>query len=58
MSNHLTNSTKNNNSANVTYATKPWQSSVDSKIMARAEQRVIKQLLQACLLYTSPSPRD
>jgi len=50
MSNHLTNSTKNNNSANVTYATKPWQSSVDSKIMARAEQRVIKQLLQA-LLY-------
>lgn len=53
MSNNLENSTKNNNSnhsTEVTYATKPWQSSVDSKIMARAEQRVIKQLLQA-LLY-------
>ncbi|MGM8938775.1 IucA/IucC family protein [Psychrobacter glaciei] len=50
MSNNLANSTKNNNSANVTYATKPWQVPVDSKIMARAEQRVIKQLLQA-LLY-------
>jgi len=50
MSNYLANSTKNNNSANVTYATKPWQAPVDSKIIARAEQRVIKQLLQA-LLY-------
>ncbi|MBH0086088.1 short-chain oxidoreductase [Psychrobacter sp. SCQQ22] len=50
MSNNLANSTKNNNSANVTHATKPWQAPVDSKIMARAEQRVIKQLLQA-LLY-------
>ncbi len=50
MSNNLANSTKNNNSANITYATKPWQVPVDSKIMARAEQRVIKQLLQA-LLY-------
>ncbi|WP_296206761.1 IucA/IucC family protein [Psychrobacter sp. UBA3480] len=50
MSNHLANSTKNNNSANVTYATKPWQAPVNSQIMARAEQRVIKQLLQA-LLY-------
>ncbi|WP_201551296.1 IucA/IucC family protein [Psychrobacter fjordensis] len=53
MSNNLANFTKNNNSnhsTDVTYATKPWQSSVDSKIMARAEQRVIKQLLQA-LLY-------
>ena len=53
MSNNLANSTKNNNSnhsTDVTYATKPWQSSVNSKIMARAEQRVIKQLLQA-LLY-------
>ena len=53
MSNHLANPTKNNNSnhsTDVTYATKPWQSFVDSKIMTRAEQRVIKQLLQA-LLY-------
>lgn len=53
MSNHLANSTKNNNSnhsADITYANKPWQAPVDSKIMARAEQRVIKQLLQA-LLY-------
>ncbi|WP_440464268.1 IucA/IucC family protein [Psychrobacter sp. ASPA161_6] len=50
MSNHLANSIKNNNSANVTCATKPWQAPVDSKIIARAEQRVIKQLLQA-LLY-------
>jgi siderophore synthetase component len=50
MSNNLANSTKNNNSANVTYATKPWQAPVNSQIMARAEQRVIKQLLQA-LLY-------
>ncbi|WP_201589638.1 IucA/IucC family protein [Psychrobacter fozii] len=50
MSNHLANSTKNNNSANVTYATKPWQAPVNSQIIARAEQRVIKQLLQA-LLY-------
>ena len=53
MSNNLANSTKNNNSnhsTDVTYATKPWQAPVDSKIMARAEQRVIKQLLQA-LLY-------
>ena len=53
MSNNLANSTKNNNShhsTDVTYATKPWQASVNSQIMARAEQRVIKQLLQA-LLY-------
>ncbi len=53
MSNHLANSTKNNNSnhsADITYANKPWQAPVDSKIIARAEQRVIKQLLQA-LLY-------
>lgn len=53
MSNNLANSTKNNNSnhsTDVTYATKPWQAPVDSKIIARAEQRVIKQLLQA-LLY-------
>ncbi|MBF0657867.1 short-chain oxidoreductase [Psychrobacter sp. NG25] len=53
MTNNLANSTKNNNShhsADVTCATKPWQVPVDSKIMARAEQRVIKQLLQA-LLY-------
>ncbi|QOD11815.1 short-chain oxidoreductase [Psychrobacter sp. 28M-43] len=50
MSNHLANYTKNNNSANVTYATKPWQAPVNSPIIARAEQRVIKQLLQA-LLY-------
>ncbi|MBF2719969.1 short-chain oxidoreductase [Psychrobacter sp. NG254] len=53
MSNNLANSTKNNNShhsTDVTYATKPWQAPVDYKIMARAEQRVIKQLLQA-LLY-------
>jgi len=53
MTNNLANSTKNNNShhsTDVTCATKPWQVPVDSKIMARAEQRVIKQLLQA-LLY-------
>jgi siderophore synthetase component len=50
MSNNLANSTKNNNSANVTYATKPWQAPVNYQIIARAEQRVIKQLLQA-LLY-------
>jgi len=53
MSNNLANSTKNNNSnhsTDVTYATKPWQAPVNSQIMARAEQRVIKQLLQA-LLY-------
>ncbi|MGE6474353.1 IucA/IucC family protein [Psychrobacter sp. NPDC078631] len=53
MSNNLANFTKNNNShhsTDVTYATKPWHAPVDSKIMARAEQRVIKQLLQA-LLY-------
>jgi len=53
MSNHLANPTKNNNSnhsTDVTYATKPWQAPVNSQIMARAEQRVIKQLLQA-LLY-------
>ncbi|MBH0095508.1 short-chain oxidoreductase [Psychrobacter sp. NZS113] len=50
---HLANSTKNNNShhsTDVTCATKPWQAPVNSQIMARAEQRVIKQLLQA-LLY-------
>ncbi|WP_201590575.1 IucA/IucC family protein [Psychrobacter sp. Pi2-51] len=50
MSNNLANSIKNNNSANVTYATKPWQAPVNYQIIARAEQRVIKQLLQA-LLY-------
>jgi len=53
MTNNLANSTKNNNShhsTDVTCATKPWQVPVDSKIMARAEQRVTKQLLQA-LLY-------
>jgi 2-[(L-alanin-3-ylcarbamoyl)methyl]-3-(2-aminoethylcarbamoyl)-2-hydroxypropanoate synthase len=50
MSNNLANSTKNNNSANITYATEPWQAPVNSQIIALAEQRVIKQLLQA-LLY-------
>ena len=53
MSNNLENSTKNNNShhsTDVTYATKPWQAPVNSQVIARAEQRVIKQLLQA-LLY-------
>ena len=53
MTNNLANSTKknySNHSADITYANKPWQAPVDSKIMGRAEQRVIKQLLQA-LLY-------
>lgn len=69
MSNHLANSTKNNNSnhsADITYANKPWQAPVDSKIMARAEQRVIKQLINFiclgyfvcnnCLIYTGANP--
>jgi len=49
MSNNLENA-NNNHSAGISDATKPWQAPVDSQVMARAEQRVIKQLLQA-LLY-------
>jgi len=49
MSNNLENA-NNNYNAGISDATKPWQAPIDSKIMARAEQRVIKQLLQA-LLY-------
>jgi len=50
--NNLENSTKDNSnhSTDVTHATKPWQAPVNRQVMARAEQRVIKQLLQA-LLY-------
>ena len=53
MTNNLADSINNidsNHSADVTCATKPWQAPVDVQIMSRAEQRVIKQLLQA-LLY-------
>lgn len=53
MSSNLVNHTKNannNHRAAVTCATEPWQAPIDSHIMQRAEQRVIKQLLQA-LLY-------
>jgi len=49
MSNNLENA-NNNHSAGISNATKPWQAPVDSQVMARAEQRVIKQLLQA-LMY-------
>lgn len=49
MSNNLENA-NNNHSAGISDATKPWQAPVDSQVMARAEQRVIKQLLQA-LMY-------
>lgn len=63
MSNNLVNHTKNANSNH--RAAEPWQAPVDSHIMQCAEQRVIKQLLQALLYeniieftYTSANTSD
>ena len=50
MFNNLANALQNNHSAESTCANRPWHAPVDLPTMRRAEQRVIKQLLQA-LLY-------